>query len=161
MATQTGRPGCDQCARPDRQRATPLDANGIERAIEPQSRLAGEIAQCTDDTSRHFLGQLSQHATLLAVAIGDAMTALSRLDGRRPSGRSMLGRSSDPIRAVPSCPRGAGSSRDMRPPGAKVRLAASNSNGRSVQESDGDQSIPVADRFRRPHHASWIVAASW
>jgi hypothetical protein len=53
------------------------DEAGIERPIERDSQLADQIAACTHDVSLHFLSQLSQHCTMLAVAIVDALGRLA------------------------------------------------------------------------------------
>ncbi|SRR6266511_3622801 len=57
-----------------------FDDSGIERPIEPQSRLAQEIAASTHEVSQHFLRQLPQHCAMLAGAIADALDALARLE---------------------------------------------------------------------------------
>jgi len=68
------------------------DEAGIERPIERDSQLATEIAACPDDVSRHFLSQLSQHCTMLTVAIFDALASLDRLDPSLPFSAVVLAR---------------------------------------------------------------------
>jgi hypothetical protein len=61
-----------------------FDEGGIERPIEPASRLAQEVAACGHDVARHFLGELPKHCTLLATAVADALGSLARLDRELP-----------------------------------------------------------------------------
>lgn len=69
-----------------------VDDGGVERPVEGRSQLSGEIDSCAHDTARHFLSQLSQHNTMLGVAIADALASLSRLDPELPFSATVLAR---------------------------------------------------------------------
>lgn|GEM_PF-3866674 len=71
---------------------TLVDEAGIERVVEPTSRLANEFATCQNDVAQHFLGQLSQHCTMLGVAIVEVLTSLDRLDPELPFSGVVLAR---------------------------------------------------------------------
>lgn len=64
--------------------AVAVDEQGVERAIERDSHLAREIASCSDDSSRHYLGELPHHCTMLAVSMADACQSIARLDPGLP-----------------------------------------------------------------------------
>ena len=65
-----------------------FDAHGedtaVERPIEADSQLASEVRETTHDAARHFLNQLAQHCTMLAIAIADALQTLAKLDPNLP-----------------------------------------------------------------------------
>src|SRR4051794_30595005 len=60
--------------------AVVIDSDGVERPVEPASRLSKEIEAATHEISRHFVRQLPQHCNMLAIAIADALQALNRLE---------------------------------------------------------------------------------
>jgi hypothetical protein len=69
-----------------------FDAAGVERPIDPASRLAHEIEASTDDTAQHFLGELRKHCTMLVAAIADVLGALDGLDPDSPFSATVLTR---------------------------------------------------------------------
>jgi hypothetical protein len=69
-----------------------FDAAGVERPIDPASRLAQDVKASTDETAEHFLGQLPKHCTMLVAAIADVLGALAGLDSDSPFSASVLTR---------------------------------------------------------------------
>jgi hypothetical protein len=69
-----------------------FDDAGVERPIQPQSRLAQEREACQHDVARHFLEELPKHCTMLTVAVLDGLGSLARLDGSRPFGAVVVAR---------------------------------------------------------------------
>ena len=69
-----------------------FDAAGVERPIDPVSRLAHEIKASTDEAAQHFLGELRKHCTMLVAAIADVLGALAGLDSDSPFSATVLTR---------------------------------------------------------------------